>query len=126
MKLFFAILIATSAVSSVKDDAVLSFYEKSFSFPDTHEGELLVHHFAFTNEGTAPLIIHNYKVACSCTKVEFPTEPVMPGQKSRLTVYFDTNHKYGYQNRVIEIYSNAQKKPDKIRIKVNVIPEGYH
>ncbi len=125
MKLFFAILIATSTVLSVKDGAVLSFYERSFTFPDTNEGKLLVHHFKYVNKGEAPLLIHDYKVSCSCTKVKFQSKPVMPGEEGHLEVYFDTNHKYGYQNRVIEIYSNASKKPEKIRIKVNVIPKGY-
>ena len=125
MKLFFAILIAIGTAPSLKESAVLSFYSKSFSFPDTKEGVLLKHNFTFRNEGTVPLVIINYKVSCTCTKLVFPKNPILPNEEGEVSVYFDTNQKYGYQNRVIEVFSNASKKPEKIRIKVNVIPKGY-
>lgn len=125
MKLFFAILIAISTAPSAKDCAVLSFDSKSFSFPDTKEGVVLKHTFYFQNTGNAPLLIENYKVACTCTKLDFPKTPILANQKGEVTVSFDTNQKYGYQNRTVEVYSNASKKPVKLRLKVNVIPKGY-
>ncbi|MFK8038484.1 MAG: DUF1573 domain-containing protein [Crocinitomicaceae bacterium] len=126
MKLFLALIIMFSAASPLKDGAALLFSKKSFTFDDTEEGVLLKHKFAFKNNGNEPLIIDTYKVSCSCTKLIFPKEPILPGQESDMTVLFDTNKKYGYQNRIIEVFSNASKKPIKIRIKVNVIPKGYH
>ncbi len=124
MKLFFAIIIAISAVPSVKDGAVLSFYTHSYSFPDTNEGEILSTDFEFENTGTAPLLLTDYKVACSCTKAVLPKKPILPGEKGKVVVTFDTNDKYGYQNRVIEIVSNSVKKVGKLRIKVVVIPKS--
>ena len=70
-----------------------------------------------------PLIISNYKVACSCTKANFSKEPILPGQESSIEVTFDTNGKYGYQDRILSIYSNAKKSPIKLRIKVYVYPK---
>ena len=123
MKLFIAIIIVLSAAPSVKDRAVLSFYEKAFAFPDVKEGVVLSHEFEFINSGDQPLIIDRYAVACSCTKAFFSKEPILPGGKSSVKIEFDTNDKYGYQNRIIEVYSNASKKPQKLKIKVVVIPK---
>jgi len=124
MKLFFAIIIAMSTASPVKDGAVFSFIEKTvFKFPDTPEGEQLSHTFKFKNSGNIPLIISDYKVACSCTKAIYSKEPILPNQESQIDITFDTNGKYGYQDRIISIHSNATKSPLKLRIKVFVFKE---
>ena len=114
-----------NTVSSVKDGAVFSFLDKTvFKFPDTKQGEQLSYTFKFVNSGTEPLIISDFKVACSCTKAIFSKEPILPNQQSEIKITFDTNGKYGYQDRVISVYSNATKNPIKLRIKVFVYTEN--
>jgi hypothetical protein len=123
MKLFFAIIIAMNTVSPIKGGAVFSFLNKTtYKFTDTQEGVLLTHVFKFKNIGYQPLAISDYKVACSCTKAKFSKEPILPGQESAIEVMFDTNGKFGYQDRILSIYSNAKKSPIKLRIKVYVYP----
>ena len=122
MKLFvFAIIIAIGTASPSLDGAVFSFAGKTmFMFADVKEGEQLSHSFEFTNTGNAPLVISDYKVACACTKAIFSQAPILPGQKSEIKITFDTNGKYGFQDRIIKVYSNANKRPIKLRIKVFV------
>jgi hypothetical protein len=122
MKLFvFAIIIAIGTASPSMDGAVFSFVGKTmFMFADVKEGEQLSHTFEFTNSGNEPLVISDYQVACSCTKAIFSKEPILPGQKSVIEITFDTKGKYGYQDRIIKIFSNAKKSPVKLRIKVFV------
>lgn len=125
MKLFFfAIIIAIGTASPTKDGAVFSFVGKTmFMFADTKEGTQLSHTFEFVNSGNEPLIISDYDVACSCTKAIYSKAPILPGEKSNITITFDTNGKYGYQDRVVKVYSNATKRPVKLRIKVFVQSE---
>jgi hypothetical protein len=120
MKLLMAFSIIFSSATGFSQSAELSFSEKQFQFPDVKAGAALQHDFYFTNTGDAPLVFTNYKVACSCTKVIFPKKPVLPNEKSKLTITFDTNGKLYWQNRIIELYSNAKGSPHKIRIKVYV------
>ena len=126
MKLFvFAIIIAIGTASPSKDGAVFSFIGKTmFMFADVKEGEQLSHTFEFTNSGSEPLIISGYKVACSCTKAIFSKEPILPGYKSQITITFDSKGKYGFQDRIIKVYSNAKRNPIKLRIKVFVQPSS--
>ena len=120
MKLLLAIILLTTALP-VKGEAVFSFLGRTtFKFPDTKQGKQLSHTFKFINIGNAPLIISHFKVACSCTKAKFFKAPIQPNQESEITITFDTNGKYGYQDRIIYIYSNAKKSPIKLRIKVYV------
>lgn len=120
MKLFFTIIIALSTVSLVKDETVLSFNKTTIKFPDTKEGEILKHSFEFQNTGSSPAIITDYKVSCPCTKAVYPSQPILPGEKGKVEITFDTNGKYGYQDRTVELYYNSKKSPLKLRFKVYV------
>jgi hypothetical protein len=126
MKLFdFAIIIALSSafIRQPTDGAEFYFKEPRVRFPDTKEGIVLTHSFSFTNVGDAPLIISEYKVACSCTQVDFPKEPIAPGGTGTIQLKFNSEGKYGLQVRKIELYSNTSEKPYELSFKVYIIPK---
>jgi len=99
-----------------------------FSFKDRNqrysgkvkEGITVSFDYEFENTGDAPLIITDYKVSCGCTHVIYPKEPVLPGKTGVIKVTFDTKGKIGYQDRKIEIISNASKGPHYLRFRVMV------
>lgn len=123
MRLFdFAIIIALSSAFTLTGGAEFYFKETRAKFPDTNEGVLLEYDFPFSNTGDTPLIISDYKVACTCTQVTFPQEPIAPGYGGTIHLSFNTEGKYGLQFRKIELYSNASKNPMILSFKVNVIP----
>ena len=76
--------------------------------------------YEFTNAGNEPLVITDYKVECSCTSAEYLKQPIAPGQSGKVTVKFDTKTVYEWQDRIVEIISNAKNSPTKIRFKGNV------
>lgn len=100
--------------------AEFRFSERIHKFPKTKEGVLLEHDYMFTNVGDEPLVIDQVKVSCSCTKFNYPKEPIMPGEQGTIHVSFDTKGKIAWQDRILEIHSNAKKNPSKIRFKVMV------
>lgn len=120
MRLFFAIIIALSSAFAFKRGAEFSFLDKNHDFTDTQEGVLLEHDFVFTNTGDEPILISGYEVACSCTKLTYPEQPVLPGQKGSLHLSFDTEGKYGFQSRKIKVQSNVRKDV-KLSFRVFVI-----
>lgn len=103
--------------------AEFSFLDRSHKFNDTEAGVLLEHDYKFQNTGDEPLIIKSYEVACSCTKITFPKEPILPGKFGLVHLSFDTNGKYGFQSRKVKILSNT-KKTTFIQFKVTVIPHN--
>jgi hypothetical protein len=88
-----------------------------YNFGFVHEGEIVTMLYDFKNTGTEPLIISDYKVECSCTVMEKPSKPIMPGEKSVLKITFDTHEKYDRQDRTVEVISNAKKSPTILRFK---------
>jgi hypothetical protein len=60
------------------------------------------------NTGNEPLIITNVQVTCGCTTPKgWARDPIGPGQSGELTIAFNTAGKFGKQNKVVTIVSNA-------------------
>ncbi|HLW29826.1 MAG TPA: DUF1573 domain-containing protein [Brumimicrobium sp.] len=116
------IMIVNSAIG-LAQYAEFNFSSKPIhKWDKAHEGEQLQHYFVFENSGEVPLIINKALVTCSCTKVEYPKNPVLPKHKDSILVRFDTNQKYYMQDRIIKLKANT-KKEQELRIKVFVVPK---
>ncbi|MBI1836825.1 MAG: DUF1573 domain-containing protein [Flavobacteriia bacterium] len=124
MKPLIFMFLFLNSVFCFSQEAVFSIKKDVFKFPDTNEGVLLEHTFVFVNSGNEPLIVSDYSVGCKCTVVKLPNEPILPGQKGEIKISFDTNGKYGFQNRTIYLMVNTKKKVEKLRFKVTVIPKS--
>lgn len=114
------ILLSAFTCFSQTGKADFKFEKKVHKFDKVDEGEIIQFSYTFINSGSEPLIITDIKVACSCTTFEFPKKPVAPGETAQISVKFDTGKKIGYQDRTLEIYSNAKKSPEIIRFKGTV------
>ena len=118
-RLFFAIAFLLLACTAFAQG--LKFDEVKYNFGFVHEGEKLVHEYAFENTGSQPVIISEYKVQCSCTQVEFPKQPIKPGEKGVVKVTFDTTNKMDRQDRTVLLTTNAQAQPYELRFKCVVL-----
>lgn len=80
----------------------------SHDFGDILQGEKVEHAFQFTNTGTEPLVITNIEVTCGCTTPKgWPRDPVKPGDRAEILISFNSSGKYGRQNKVVTVISNA-------------------
>lgn len=123
MKTFLILMFSFTSMVTLAQAPKFTVDNSSHKFEDTREGEVLTHTFLVTNSGETPLIISDYKVACPCTKVILPADPVLPGQTYKMKVTFDTKGKTEWQDRAILLQTNTKKKEEKLRIKVYVIPK---
>lgn len=76
--------------------------------------------FVFTNTGNEPLIISSCKGSCGCTVPKCPTEPILPGETSKIKVKYDTN-RLGKVTKTVTVTSNAGEPVKTVKIVVNVI-----
>ena len=63
-----------------------------------------------------PLIIKDATSTCGCTVPDFPKEPIQPGEKSEITVKFNTENKEGYQSKPVTVITNGY--PSKYTLTV--------
>jgi len=123
-KLYFAIIfIALNSALGFGQTAEFSVNKATHKFAKTLEGVVLEHFFLIENTGDVPLILSDYKVACTCTKLILPKKPILPGETYKLKLTFDTKGKYYFQDRIIYVKANTKKGTHKLRMKVNVIPK---
>lgn len=114
------ILFLVMSFLTFAQEAKFSVDKPTHKFPKTKEGVMLEHNFRVTNTGTIPLIISEYKVACECTKLVLPKNPIAPGETVSLKVTFDTKGKSYFQDRIIYLTTNTKAKEEKLRIKVSI------
>jgi hypothetical protein len=113
---FVILLLLTVLNFNAQSQAKIKFNESKKDLGKVKKGDVVSADYEFKNEGNQPLIITNFEVECSCTTVDFPKQPIAPGQSSKLTVKFDTKSAYDRQDRKVVIVSNA-KNSASVRIK---------
>lgn len=66
--------------------------------------------FTFTNQGDAPLVIHQAIASCGCTVPTYPRMPVKPGERGQIEVtYNGSGRNPGRFKKSITVRTNAQK-----------------
>ncbi len=105
---------------------IFSFVEETHDFGNIKEGPVVQYDFEFKNIGKEPLVIQSCSASCGCTTPEWTKTPIMPGQKGKLTVKYNTQGRAGTFNKTVYIASNAKcdKERYEIYIKGNVIAES--
>jgi len=101
--------------------ARISFEEASFDFGDIIQGDKVEHIFFFENVGNEPLILSDVRTTCGCTVPEWPKEPIIPGQKTKIKVLYNSTGKMGMQTKVITVLSNSVSGAARVRIMANVL-----
>ncbi len=124
-KLFFAFVMLGGAVQSYAQTKgpVITWEKSVHDFGDVAQGDKVEHTFKFKNAGSEPLIITNVQVTCGCTTPKgWARDPIAPGQSSEITIAFNSLGKFGKQNKVVTIVSNAiNQEGGQISFLANVL-----
>lgn len=76
--------------------------------------------FSFKNTGDTPILIQDVITSCGCTTAKKPDAPVAPGQKSEISVKYDT-FRIGAFEKTITVKTNVQPEPIVLTIKGSVL-----
>jgi hypothetical protein len=114
-KIYCLLLILSSALVFSQAKMEIKDSKKNFGF--VKKGELVKVEYDITNKGNQPLLITDVEISCSCTTVDYPKQPVAPGQSVKVIVNFDTKTVYDRQDRTVNLVSNDPKGPHKLRYK---------
>ena len=109
-KLFFVLLgvLTVQGANAQKSGPSISWEKSTHDFGDLVQGDKVEHVFKYKNTGKEPLIITNVQVTCGCTTPKgWARDPIAPGQSGEITIAFNSLGKYGKQNKVVTIISNA-------------------
>ena len=101
--------------------AHFEFVEKVKEFGQITQGEVITTKFQFRNVGKSNLIISSAQGSCGCTVPSWPKEPIKPGAKGEIEVTFDSNGKFGMQNKTITLVANTIPNTMVIALKGEVL-----
>ncbi len=85
------------------------------------KGDHVEHTYTVTNTGDKPLVISTVKPGCGCTAPDYTKDPILPGQKGKVTLKFDSSSFEGLQNKYAEVYTNTEKSPVVLTFSANVL-----
>lgn len=99
----------STSIDTVQHFAAFKFedIQNTYDFATIPEGPTVQHDFVFENIGNTPLIISNAQASCGCTAPSFPKEPILPGQKGKISVVYTTQGHLGNFRKSVYITSNA-------------------
>ncbi len=75
----------------------------------------------FTNDGTEPLILSNVRACCGTRVIEWPRQPVMPGQQGVIKIEFRLSPVPQRISRTVTASTNADPNTSIFRIVGEVI-----
>lgn len=111
--LFYVMLGCTQKSGPVdRSEAVTEIYfsKKTFDFGEILQNEEVGTQFWFRNTGKQPLVISNVEVGCGCTTAYYPTEPIAPGDSSKIDIRFNTRGREGKQMKSVRVFANVEEK----------------
>jgi hypothetical protein len=96
-----------STTATTGGGAVMKFEKETHDFGKIKAGDKVTYEFKFTNAGKSPLIIKDAIASCGCTKPEWPSTPIKPGESGAIKVTFNSLGKMGLQDKQITITANT-------------------
>ena len=100
----------------------LALSEANFDFGKLKKGDHVEHIYEVTNTGTNPLIISQVKPGCGCTVPDYTKDAILPGQKGKITLKFDSTNFDGLVNKQAEVYANVEKAPIVLTFSADIQP----
>lgn len=96
--------------------------ESNFEFGKLKKGDHVEHIYEITNTGKNPLIISQVKPGCGCTVPDYTKDPILPGQKGKITLKFDSSNFDGMVQKQAEVFANVEKAPIVLSFSADVQP----
>jgi len=109
-------VMAQAQQAQVKADDVVKFATEKHDFGKIKQGDKVTYEFKFTNTGKSPLIIKDAIASCGCTKPEWPSTPIKPGENGAIKVTFDSRSKMGLQDKQITITANTNPAQNLVHL----------
>lgn len=106
---------SAEAAEDVKNGPVMEFETLTVDYGTMEQHGEPLRIVKFTNTGNEPLIIKNARGSCGCTVPEWPKEPIMPGEESKIEIRYATN-RLGKINKTIKITTNEGKEPHVLKV----------
>lgn len=114
--------LAQGPVDSLPQTSAIQFEVQKIDLGDIpyDKDSTYVYRFVYENKGSAPLIVNQVVGHCPCVTVDFSSEPLQPGGRDMVTVYFKPAHASKYSQR-ITVFNNSSRSVVTLFAKGNFL-----
>lgn len=117
--------LAATGVAAQEERPELVFEPAVWDFGSVREADGPVRHtFTGVNRGDRPLVILDVTTTCGCTVPRFSKRPVLPGDRTEITVSYDPTNRPGTFDKELWIYSSDRKRIATLTIRGEVVPRA--
>ena len=121
--LLIAWLLLAGAAFNLVAQPQATWLERNHDFGVFHEKDGKVRcQMRVTNTGSAPLLIVKAQAGCGCTGIDYPEEPIMPGETATVSLSYNPSGRPGQFTKQAIIFTNTDTKRTILEISGNVIP----
>ena len=125
LMLFATVMFFAFGLQAQKQNGPILTWEKggTHDFGEIVQGDKVEHTYKFTNTGNEPLIITNVQPSCGCTLPKsWSRDPIMPGGSGELVISFSSVGKFGKQDKITSVVSNAiNEGANQIKFTANIV-----
>lgn len=115
-----AFLNIPSERSISKSQTSVEWKKEVCEFGEIKQNVPAVAEFEFTNTGIQALIINKVLGSCGCTATNYTKEPILPGEKSKITASYNAKS-VGTFTKTVTVYSNDKEGENRLKLKGIVI-----
>lgn len=90
---------------------------------DMPEGNRFEIDISFSNTGDEPLVISNVRACCGTRVLEWPQNPILPGEKAKISVEFRLAPRAQRVNRTVTVHYNSLKHASVIHRIIGEVSE---
>lgn len=114
--------LGNSAVEAPEPElTTMQFEEYNYDFGEIKQGDTVEHGFKFKNTGDFDLVIENVKPSCGCTALDWPKDPIAPGDGGIIKAQFNSTGKSGKQNKYITITFNGNPRIERVAFTGTIV-----
>lgn len=122
--IFATLLVVLAATAATADYVQATFPEQTHDFGTIKEAKgPVTTTFEFVNTGNKPLIIVEAMASCGCTRPEYPTRPIKPGKKGKISVTYSPIGRPGAFRKTIKVKTNGRERVTTLTITGTVVPK---
>ncbi len=99
----------------------IEFSETNYDFGEIKQGDVVEHTFTFKNTGDNDLVLKNVKPTCGCTALDWPKDPIKPGETGEIQTRFNSRGKRGKQYKYFTVFYNGSPEMERVAFTGNVV-----
>lgn len=111
-------LVVTLAAAAVQAEGQAVILGNDADLGDFYDGENMTNFFQISNSSQEPVKIENVRPRCGCTVIQYTTNTLMPGKKSRVDYGFKTKGYSGPVSKSIMVLSGGTQQDFRFRLNV--------